>query len=129
LCSTFKKSYFVFNFQYLAFVYVKIACKKSLYIIIFSRSLLFLPMLLIFYLIICSSSNTSLFSCFLTCNFTLSFYCFFKAPCKFWMDLPIFFYNLFIFYFKIKKFKHNVGHFCAILCCLLKHIHNSFMFI
>jgi hypothetical protein len=98
LYSTFRKSFFVFSFEWLKFIYFKVVYKKSLSTLILSKSLCF-SMLLIFNLIVYSSSNTSLFSCFLTYNFALNFFSFSKGPCTFWtnMSLSSIIYLFFIF--------------------------------
>jgi len=71
----------------LASIYIKVTCKESLSTLIFSRSLLCFSILLIFYLVVYNFANTSLFSSYFTCNFTLSFCSFSKAPYKFWTYL------------------------------------------
>jgi hypothetical protein len=65
----------------------KVACKESFFTLIFYRSLLCFSMMLILCLANSSFINTSLFSCFLTCNFALNFCSFSKTPYILWIDL------------------------------------------
>jgi hypothetical protein len=69
----------------------------------FSRSLLCFSMLLIFCMVVCSSTNTSLLSFFLTYNLALNFCSFSKAPCKFWTNLSFSFIIYLFFIFGSKK--------------------------
>jgi hypothetical protein len=87
----------------LAFVSFKVACKESLSIMMFTKSLLYFCMLSIFYLIAWSSANTLLFSLFLSNNFVLSFCSFSKAPWRFWTNLS---FSSIIYLFLISKSKN-----------------------
>ncbi len=103
-----------------------LACKESLSTLISSRSLLYFSMLLIFCLVVFSSSNI-LIMLHMQLYFKLLFLL--QIPLQILNKFVLFLYDLFIFYFQIKESEQNVGHLCATLCCLLKHIGSSPTFI